>query len=89
LTDPQSEPVPQCLTPPHELAAEFPEYAAKLHELKLGNAHFVRLADRYHAINHAIHRAETNLEPVDSMTEETMRKTRLMLKDQIYAMLVG
>jgi uncharacterized protein len=74
---------------PHDLHAEFPEHADKLHELKLGNAHFVVLADRYHEVNHAIHRAETNLEPVDSITEEKMRKTRLMLKDQIHTMLVA
>jgi uncharacterized protein len=46
---------------PHDLHVEFPEHADKLHELKLGNAHFVVLADRYHEVNHAIHRAETNL----------------------------
>lgn len=72
---------------PHELAAEFPEHAEKMHELKLGNAHFAKLAERYHEINRAIHRAETQVEPVDSLTEETMRKQRLSLKDQIHAML--
>ncbi len=74
---------------PHDLHEEFPEHADKLHELKLGNANFAGLAERYNKINQAIYRAETNLEPVDSMTEETMRKTRLMLKDQIHAMLVA
>jgi uncharacterized protein len=72
---------------PHELHEEFPEHTAKLHELKVGNAHFTGLAERYHEINRAIHRAETNVEPVDSITEEKMRKTRLMLKDQIHSML--
>ncbi len=74
---------------PHELAEEFPEHAAKLHALKLSNAHFQKLAESYHEINRAIHRAETNLEPVDGLTEETMRKQRLRLKDQIHAMLVA
>jgi uncharacterized protein len=74
---------------PHDLHEEFPEHAAKLHELKLGNAHFNALAERYNEVNRTIHRAETNLEPVDGLTEETMRKTRLMLKDQIHAMLVA
>jgi hypothetical protein len=74
---------------PHELAEEFPEHVARMHALKLENAHFARLADAYHELNRAIHRAETNIEPVDSMTEETMRKRRLRLKDEIHAMLVA
>jgi uncharacterized protein len=74
---------------PHELAEEFPEHVARMHELKLKDAHFQKLAERYHEINRAIHRAETNVEPVDGMTEETMRKQRLRLKDEIHAMLVA
>jgi uncharacterized protein YdcH (DUF465 family) len=72
---------------PHELAEEFPEHVARMHELKMTSAHFQKLADAYHDLNRAIHRAETNVEPVDGMTEETMRKQRLRLKDEIYAML--
>ncbi|MGL4242335.1 MAG: YdcH family protein [Beijerinckiaceae bacterium] len=74
---------------PHELAEEFPEHVAKIHELKLSNAHFQKLAEQYHELNRAIHRAETNVEPVDGMAEESMRKQRLRLKDQIYAMLAA
>lgn len=74
---------------PHELAEEFPEHLAKIHELKLGNAHFARLAESYHEVNRAIHRAQTNVEPVDGVTEETLRKQRLHLKDQIHAMLTA
>ena len=44
---------------PHELAEEFPEHAEKMHDLKLSDAHFARLADDYHAINRTIHRVET------------------------------
>ena len=42
---------------PHELAEEFPEHVAKMHELKVGNAHFAKLFDEYHDLNRAIHRA--------------------------------
>jgi uncharacterized protein len=72
---------------PHELHEEFPEMAAKISALKQGNAHFAKLADEYHSINRQVHRAETGIEPVDSMTEETFRKQRLRLKDEIYSML--
>jgi len=74
---------------PHELAEEFPEHVAAIHTLKLSNQHFVKLAEAYHEVNRAIHRAETHVEPVDETTEEIMRKKRLHLKDQIYAMLLA
>lgn len=72
---------------PHELAAEFPEYAAKMSELKSSDAHFTRLAEEYHEINRAVHRAETNVEPVEELAEVDMRKKRAALKDEIYGIL--
>ena len=72
---------------PHELAEEFPEHVAKIHELKTGNAHFAKLFDEYHDLNRAVHRAETNIEPTDDFHLEEMRKQRLKLKDEIYGML--
>ncbi len=74
---------------PHELAEDFPELTTKIHELKTTDAHFRFLADSYHELNRAIHRAETNVEPVDPTAEENMRKKRVRLKDEIYAMLSG
>lgn len=74
---------------PHELAEEFPEHVDKMHELKIGNAHFAKLFDAYHEINRAIHRAETDIEPTDDFHIEDMRKKRLHLKDEIYGMLTG
>ena len=49
---------------------------------------FARLADEYHAINRDVHRAETGVEPVDSLVETEMRKKRAFLKDEIARMLV-
>ena len=72
---------------PHELAADFPEHAEKIHTLKQEDAHFARLADEYHELNRAIHRAETNIEPTDDFNNEEMRKKRMVLKDELYAML--
>ena len=74
---------------PHELHEEFPELAEKMHELKTSNAHFAKLADAYHDINGKIHRAETNVEPVDELVETQMRKERAALKDEIYQMLTA
>lgn len=72
---------------PHELAEEFPEFADKMHAMKQTDAHFAKLADEYHDINRQVHRAETNVEPMEQLAEEQLRKQRSALKDQIYAML--
>ncbi len=72
---------------PHELAEEFPEAVDKIHALKISNAHFAKLMDAYHEVNRAVHRAESGVEPCDDLTETTMRKQRMHLKDQIAAML--
>lgn len=72
---------------PHELAQEFPEHVARMHTLKTSDSHFARLFDEYHDVNRAIHRGETNVEPVGDVHMETMRKKRMVLKDQIYGLL--
>ncbi|MCM2474811.1 YdcH family protein [Rhizobium sp. CG5] len=72
---------------PHQLAEEFPEHAAKMHALKMSDTHFAKLFEEYHDVNRAIHRAETDVEPVGDTHMETMRKQRVVLKDEIYGML--
>jgi len=72
---------------PHELAEDFPEHADKIHDLKMNDAHFARLADEYHAINREVHRVETGVEAAGQDREEELRKTRMRLKDTIAAML--
>ncbi|ABF64613.1 protein of unknown function DUF465 [Ruegeria sp. TM1040] len=72
---------------PHELAEEFPEKAALMSELKQSDAHFAKLADEYHEVNRAVHRAETNVEPVSEQAENDMRKKRAALKDEIWGIL--
>lgn len=72
---------------PHELANDFPESVEKIHELKIGNAHFAKLADEYHQLNREIHRHETGVEPVSQTYENELRKKRMLLKDNIAAML--
>ena len=45
--------------------------------------------DEYHALNQAVHRAETNLEPTEELHEVELRKKRAQLKDALYRMLAG
>ena len=72
---------------PHELAEDFPGQADLIHDLKMSDGEFRFLAEKYHEINRAIHRAETNVEPCDQFHEENMRKERMRLKDRIAAKL--
>lgn len=72
---------------PHELAEEFPEYVEKIHALKTSNPHFARLADEYHEVNRHIHRHESGVQPTSDTHETELRKRRLVLKDEIFALL--
>lgn len=72
---------------PHELAEEFPGSVDLIHQLKLENAHFARLAEEYHEVNRAVHRAESLVEPVSEVHEQELRRKRMALKDEIARML--
>ncbi len=68
---------------PNELPEAFPEHVELMHRLKTDDAHFLRLSDEYHDVNRAVHRAETNVEPMDDFGIEELRKKRLKLLDGI------
>lgn len=72
---------------PHELAADFPEFADKIHRLKTEDNHFQKLFDEYHVLNRDIHRAETDVEPTSDDHLEEMKARRVHLKDQLYELL--
>lgn len=72
---------------PHELPEEFPELADHIATLRQTDSHFAILAERYHKINRALHRAETNVEPTSDAHMTEMRKERMALKDEIYGYL--
>lgn len=74
---------------PHELSEEFPDKVAEISALKQSDAHFSRLVDEYHAVNRDVHRAETNVEPTDDVHENELRRKRMVLKDEIWKMLVA
>ena len=72
---------------PHELHDEFPQFAQQIHDLKVNDAHFARLFDQYHEVNRAVHRAETDVEPTSDEHMAELRKQRMTLKDELYALL--
>ena len=74
---------------PHELHEEFPEQGDILHNLKVSNAHFGKLADEYHLVNREIHRIESEVTPASDETLENLKKQRLHLKDEIAALIAA
>ncbi len=66
---------------PHELAEEFPDSVEKISALKQSDAHFAKLADAYHDINRAVHRAETDVEPTD---EAHMQVGQIMVGSEVF-----
>jgi uncharacterized protein YdcH (DUF465 family) len=73
----------------HELAEEFPEHKERIHDLKISNAHFARLFDDYHVLNREIHRIEAAGVNVDDAPFEDLKKKRLLLLDELFAMIKG
>ena len=72
---------------PHELIDDFPNERDRISELKRTSPHFAKLAERYHEVNRTIHRMEERIEPVADQTEVSLRRERMMLKDQLFAMM--
>ena len=72
---------------PHELVAEFPEFKERIHELKTSDAHFQRLFDTYHELNREVHRAEASGLNISDEHYEELKKKRMALKDDLYAIL--
>ena len=72
---------------PHELTEDFPEYAEKISQLKQSDTHCAKLYEAYHEVNRQVHRAETDVEPTGDDEMEAMRKERMRLKDELYAIL--
>ena len=72
---------------PHTLQEEFPTDQEKLNALKVSNAHFAKLLVDYDDVNDKVHRAETRIDPMSDSEEETLRRKRSHLKDEIARML--
>ena len=71
----------------HDLLHELPEYKERIHELKISNNHFAKIFSEYHDIDHEIHRIEEGIEtPSDDYVEE-LKKKRLHMKDELFAMI--
>lgn len=71
----------------HDLLHEFPEYKDRIHELKLSDSHFANMMAEYHELDNEVRRIEEGIENTSDEYLEELKKKRLNLKDQLYAML--
>jgi uncharacterized protein YdcH (DUF465 family) len=65
----------------------FPEYRDLITELKTSDHHFIRLFDKHNDLDRVIRHKEAHIEPGTPAEIETLKKEKLLLKDQLYAIL--
>ena len=65
----------------------FPEFRELITQLKTSDRHFSHLFDKHNQLDQRIQRMESHSEPGTPEEIETLKKEKLLLKDQIYAVL--
>ena len=65
----------------------FPEYRELITQLKTTDHHFTRLFDQHNALDQKIKNKENHVEPGTPDEIENLKKEKLHLKDQLYAIL--
>lgn len=73
----------------HDLHSEFPADAEILHQLKISDQHFPKLADDYHILNKDIQRIENGIEASSDDRLEGLKKRRLAFLDEVSAMIAN
>jgi len=71
----------------HSLYHDFPEYRERIHQLKLSDENFARMATEYHQLDHSIRGLETRGVPTTNETFDQLKLRRLQLKDRLFEML--
>ena len=67
--------------------AVFPEYRDLITQLKTTDRHFLNLFDQHNALDQKIKNMEAHIEPGNPVEIENLKKEKLALKDQLYAVL--
>ncbi|MDD0825064.1 YdcH family protein [Mannheimia sp. AT1] len=65
----------------------FPEFRDLITQLKQDDAHFARLFDKHNELDQRIKNMEANIELATHEEVEALKKEKLHLKDQLYAIL--
>jgi len=65
----------------------FPEYRDLITQLKSTDAHFVSLFQQHNALDQQVKRMTSRTDPAAPQELETLKKEKLRLKDELYAIL--
>ena len=65
----------------------FPEYRDLITQLKTTDRHFLRLFDQHNDLDQKIKNMEAHIESGSHEEIETLKKEKLHLKDELYAIL--
>lgn len=65
----------------------FPEYRDLITKLKHTDHHFTRLFEKHNELDQKIKNMENHISPGTHEEIETLKKEKLLLKDQLYAIL--
>ena len=71
----------------HSLHHEFPDHHDLIDKLMKEDIHFKKLADEYNQLDKNIRTLELNGAPIEDLAFEQMKKRRIQLKDEVFAML--
>jgi uncharacterized protein YdcH (DUF465 family) len=64
------------------------EYRDEIHELKQENAHFARIFEKHNELDDKVTKAENGDIPMTDVELETLKKEKLLLKDEAYKMIM-
>ncbi|MDO5055526.1 YdcH family protein [Pasteurella oralis] len=65
----------------------FPEFRDLISKLKIEDAHFSRLFDKHNELDQRIKNIESHIELGTPIEVENLKKEKLRLKDELYAIL--
>jgi uncharacterized protein YdcH (DUF465 family) len=63
------------------------EYREEISELKQANAHFAKIFEKHNELDSTIDAVEAGREHMDHLELEKLKKEKLALKDEAYAMI--
>lgn len=64
------------------------EYRDLIAKLRAENAHFAKIFERHNALDHKIADVTEGREHMDSLALDVLKKEKLRLKDEAYAMIL-
>lgn len=65
----------------------FPEFRDEISRLKSDNPHFAKLCDKHNELDQLIQNMEDGRETATTLDIEKLKKEKLHIKDQLYAMI--